>query len=120
MKFMFIISFMCCFIYAAGQHADSDVDDNVAAQLEDLSQEEDAESENDYDLQLLDRLKRHPLDINGTDLAILPLLDQRLIDNLAMYRRLLGDLIDIHELQAVPGFTIAVIKQIMPFVSVRY
>lgn len=119
MKLLFIISFICYCAYASGQQDESDVDDNTATQLEDLSQEDDAESENDYDLQQLDRLKKHPLDINGTDLLMLPMLDQLLIDNLATYRRLLGDIIDIHELQAVPGFTIAVIKQIMPFITVR-
>ena len=79
----------------------------------------DADSENDYDLQRLDDLRKHPLDINGKELSTLPLLDPLLIENLVTYRKLLGDIIDIHELQAVPGFTIAVIKQILPYVTVK-
>jgi len=105
---------------AYSQQNNADIENDVNAdQLEDLNQDEDQESENDYDLQQLKYFSRHPLDINGTELEQLSLLDPLLISNLLSYRKLLGDIIDIHELQAVPGFTIELIKTILPFVTLR-
>jgi len=110
--------FYACMAYSQQNNTDIENDAN-ADQLEDLNQDEDQESENDYDLQQLKYFSRHPLDINGTELEQLSLLDPLLINNLLSYRKLLGDIIDIHELQAVPGFTIEIIKTILPFVTVK-
>jgi hypothetical protein len=88
-------------------------------QLEESAEEEENETENDYDIQQLNYFIKHPLDINGTELEQLPFLDPLLINNLSAYRKLLGDIIDVHELQAVPGFTIEIIKSILPYVTVK-
>lgn len=87
--------------------------------LEDLMQDEESESENDYDIQQLRYFIKHPIDVNGPDLEQLTLLDPLLISNLSSYRTVFGDLIDIHELQAVPGFTITVIKSILPYITIQ-
>jgi hypothetical protein len=87
-------------------------------QLED-AEEDEAGAENDYDSQRLNFFVKHPLDINGTELEQLPLIDHYLIHNLTTYRKLLGDIIDLHELQAVPGFSIDIIKSILPYVSIK-
>ena len=89
-----------------------------ANQLEESAEEEESETENDYDAQQLSFFIKHPVDINGPDLEQLPFINPILINNLSAYRKLLGDIIDLHELQAVPGFTIEVIKSIMPYVTV--
>ena len=87
-------------------------------QLED-AEEDEAGTENDYDSQQLNFFAKHPLDINGAGLEQLPLIDHYLINNLTTYRKLLGDIIDLHELQAVPGFSIDIIKSILPYVSIK-
>src|SRR5690349_8548862 len=69
-------------------------------QLEESAEEEENETENDYDIQQLNYFIKHPLDVNGTELEQLPFLDPLLINNLSAYRKLLGDIIDVHELQA--------------------
>lgn len=97
-----------------------DVNDGNANQIEDFMQEDDeAESENDYDIQQLRYFIKHPIDINGADLGQLKLLDPLLIGNLSSYKSLMGDIINIHELQAVPGFTIEIIKSILPFITIK-
>jgi hypothetical protein len=101
------------------QQVNDDEEEFGASNLEELSQDEETESENDYDLQLLANLRKHPLNINGEEIQELPILDPLLVLNLSSYRNLLGDIIDIHELQAIPGFTSDIIKKIMPFVEVR-
>jgi hypothetical protein len=88
-------------------------------QLEESAEDEEGESENDYDAQQLAYFIKHPLDINGSDLDQLPLIGPLLVSNLTAYRKLLGDLIDLHELQAVPGFTIEIIKSILPYVTIK-
>lgn len=89
-------------------------------QLEDLSEADETESEDEFDLQQLQNLKRHPLNINDLSVSLseLPLLNALLIDNLISYRALLGEFISIYELQAVPGFTVDVIKAILPYITI--
>ncbi|HUQ67038.1 MAG TPA: hypothetical protein VM101_12835 [Flavitalea sp.] len=116
MKLLFTISIFFFVLLANGQDADSDIN---TSQMEDLMQDEADESENDYDIQQLKYFIRHPLDINGSELEQLTLLHALQISNLSAYRKLMGDIIDIHELQAVPGFTIELIKLILPYVAVK-
>ncbi|MBL7699688.1 MAG: general secretion pathway protein GspK [Chitinophagaceae bacterium] len=105
---------------AFAQQSDIDEDNQLnPAQLEDLSQDEESESENDYVLQQLDQYRKNPLDINSPEIAEPDLLDPLLIENLTSYRKLLGDILHINELQAVPGFTPDIIRKIRPFVTVR-
>ena len=96
-----------------------EVNNDNANQLEDLMQDEDSESENDYDIHQLRNFIKHPIDLNGPDLEQLALIDPLLISNLSAYRKVLGDIIDIHELQAVPGFNITVIKLILPYITIK-
>src|SRR5689334_8340473 len=65
-------------------------------ELESAAEDEETESENDYDLQQLNYFIKHPIDINGDDLDQLPQIDAILVNNLSTYRKLLGDLIDLH------------------------
>jgi hypothetical protein len=121
MKLMLAILTTLFFVvtgYSQQRVAETENDIN-ANQLEELAEDEEGETENDYDLQQLNYFTRHPLDINGPDLGQLPLIDPLLLTNLKVYRQLLGDIIDLHELQAVPGFTVATIKSILPYVTLN-
>ena len=117
------LSVLLLFLFAQLSFAQTNGLDEVfndnANQLEDLMQDEESESENDYDIQQLRYFIKHPIDLNGPDLEQLTLLDPLLISNLSAYRNVLGDIIDIHELQAVPGFTITLIKSILPYITIK-
>lgn len=62
-----------------------------------------------------------PLDLNTvTDEELLQLnvLTDQEVEDLLTYRREYGPLIDIYELQAIPGFTSTTISRLLPFVTV--
>lgn len=100
---------------------------NLAPSSEDLlesySQGQEEEASFDYN-DLFDRLaylRRRPLDLNkatATDLAEFPFLTDLQRNALPIYRNQYGNLISIYELQAIPGFDVATIKQLLPFVTV--
>jgi len=90
-------------------------------QLENTTETANADIKDDGWLQQLDDYLRHPLDINtaGTDdLNALHLLSALQVEQLIRYRGLLGKLVSLYELQAVPGWDIATIRQLLPFVTV--
>jgi hypothetical protein len=120
-KSLFTILFLvACFYVAYGQQSQDDYEHpGNANQLEDLAEDDELVPENDYDIQQLRYFARHPIDINSSDLEHLTWIDPLLVSNLSAYRKLLGDIIDIHELQAVPGFTIEIIKSIQPYITLN-
>ena len=106
MKFLVIILLVFPFPVFA-QFDGFDTDDLNGSKLEELSESEETDPEDDYYFQQLREYSRHPLNLNGTaeEMENFPLLDALLVSNLLHYRSVLGDLVDIYELQAVPGFT---------------
>ncbi len=91
-------------------------------QLEGLAESDDAETEDDSYLQQLEYFKIHPLNLNkaGTDeLAELNMLTALQIKSFLDYRRLLGKLVNIYELQAIPAWDIVVIRKLLPFIAVK-
>lgn len=94
----------------------------VEQQLENLTEaNEDAETEDDSYLQRLQAFNRNPLNLNNADagqLEELKLLSPIQISNFLSYRKLLGPLLTIYELQAVPGWDIMTIRKILAFVTV--
>jgi hypothetical protein len=90
-------------------------------QLENLTDVDQAETEDDSFLQALDHFRKTPLNLNtadATELKELRLLTDLQIENLLSYRRLLGKLISVYELQAVPSWDIATIQKLLPYISV--
>ncbi len=89
-------------------------------ELESLSEWAEAETEDEYSQQLLQAYLDHPLNLNGEAAALseFPLLHSLQVDNLLRYRQVFGDLVDIYELQAVPGFGLETIRAILPYVAV--
>ncbi len=82
------------------------------------------ESDSDFDFNTifeeLEYYIKKPLDLNKAtreELLEFMLLDEIQITNLINYRKKAGDLIALHELQAIPGFGLDKIKQILPYVT---
>ena len=93
-----------------------DYPDNISetGQLESLAEKKDADPEDDsYEMDLEYRA-RHPLNLNqasSDELAALHLLTALQISNFMLYRKLLGSLLSIYELQAVPGWDLTSIQE---------
>jgi hypothetical protein len=90
-------------------------------QLENLTDIDQAETEDDSYLLQLEHFKTHPVNLNeaeATDLKEFFFLTSLQIDNLISYRNLLGKFISIYELQSIPAWDVATIKKILPFVVV--
>jgi hypothetical protein len=69
----------------------------------------------------LARLRRHPLGINratAEDWLAFRVLSTLQIENLIRYREALGDLVSLYELQAVPGWDVALIRELLPYLVV--
>lgn len=92
-------------------------------QLETLTENNaDVEIEDDGYLQELHHYINHPIDLNNTDeeeLNQLRILTTLQIHNLFSYEKLLGHLVSLYELQAIPTWDIATIKKILPYVSIK-
>lgn len=81
----------------------------------------DTENEDDGYQQQMQYFIKHPINLNAADendLEQLKILQPLQIQNLLKYRDVLGKLIHIYELQAVPGWDIALIKKIQPYIFV--
>jgi hypothetical protein len=98
-------------------------DQGVQDIVEDFVSRGEGEEEFDFNTltENLEYRKKHPLDLNSAtdqELRELGLLNEIQINNLITYRRELGDLIAIYELQSISGFNVNLIKRISPFVAV--
>jgi hypothetical protein len=90
-------------------------------QLENLAERQNGEPEDDAYLQAMDQLRKNKLNLNNAvenDLKQLQLITELQIQNLIKYKRLLGSLISIYELQAIPGWDLATIQKVLPYLMV--
>lgn len=91
-------------------------------QLENVTENnEDAETEDDSYLQQMMQYVKNPIELNYADAAELNqlrLLTPIQIQHFILYRSLVGKLVDVYELQAVPGWDINTIQKIRPYISV--
>lgn len=116
-RILFILFGLIC-IRAAGQS--EDIPDMIMEdQLEMLSEEsgDDEDSEHLY----LNEIRKHKININTIDpggLEELRLLSVQQINALIQYRKYLGPLVDIYELQAIPGWDIQLIKRVLPYIKI--
>lgn len=94
----------------------------VQQQFERIAEENNVEEiADDNYLQELNHFLTHPINLNNAtavELGRLKLLNALQIDNFISYRKLLGKLIDLHELQSVPGWNLNIIEQILPYVFI--
>lgn len=77
--------------------------------------------EADGEMEHLDFWRRRKLSLNEVlvdELMMFPFVTAYQAEQLILYRRLLGNLIDVLELQAVPGWDEVTIRRILPYVSI--
>ncbi|HEY0677614.1 MAG TPA: helix-hairpin-helix domain-containing protein, partial [Chitinophagaceae bacterium] len=89
--------------------------------MEELAEKDETGIEDDSFLQQLEHFRRHPVNINkagAEELFRLQLLSAIQINSLLQYRKMLGDLVHIYELQAVPHWDIDIIQKVLPFIAV--
>lgn len=119
MKYHFLI-FMIFLSVSALAQQEHEMEELNSDLIEELSALTETETEDDYEAQQLLHYKKSPLNLNGPaeKLKEFPLFHALHIVNLVQYRAILGKLIAIHELQAVPGFDEHLIRKILPYVTV--
>ena len=96
------------------QDLPSSVQHKLESALED--QEESGEEMNSE----LDFFRRNRLDLNhadASDLAALGLLTEIQVQQFILYRKFLGKLLSLYELQAIPGWDLSTIREVLPFVE---
>lgn len=113
----FITCFLCCHISVAQDVPNS----MIEQQFENMAEAENSETEDDSYQQQLQQLRRTPLNLNiatEADLQAFRWLSDLQVKSFIRYRELLGRLISIYELQAVPGWNLETIQLTRPFISV--
>jgi hypothetical protein len=119
------ISFMIILILLSldkGYGQDSEMPAYHSTQLEALAEKKDGDPTDDSDELDLESYVSHPLNLNMAkeeDLIQLHLLQTMQIKNFLIYRNLLGPLLTIHELQAIPGFDLETIHRLLPYIVIR-
>ncbi len=111
---------LCCAGLLQGQEKQR-LSSTTEQQLENEAVADNGVIKDDAYLQQLDYYSRHPLRINeagAAELEALRLLTPLQIEELLNYRRLLGKLINIYELQSVPGWDIVTIRRLLPYIVV--
>lgn len=101
-----------------GQELQAAVEQSLEQQA---ASEEGADTEDDGQWQQWEYLGRHRLNLNQADEpALLHLLKLTPMQaaNFLLYRSRFGALVDVMEMQAVPGFDVETIRRILPYVQV--
>jgi len=90
--------------------------------FENVNEQDQENIEDDSYLQQLDLYRRRPLNLNTAaedEIAALKILHELQLKSFLNYRRLMGNLISIYELQAIPGWDINIIRQLLPYVTIN-
>jgi hypothetical protein len=117
-KRIFLILALFLWITSIGQVVE-ETSTTREQQLENLTDNQEAETEDDTYLQSLTHLRNNKINLNTADvseLRELKSLTDLQIQNLLRYRQLLGSLISIYELQAIPTWDVETITRILPYV----
>jgi len=95
---------------------------NTEQQLENVTENnEDLETEDDSYLQQMVQYIKNPIELNYADaaeLSQLRMLTPIQVQHFILYRNLVGRLVDVYELQAVPGWDVNTIQKIRPYINV--
>jgi len=114
--FIFLISFF------SGKSQEGEVPASTASQLEAIVEKKDAEPDDDSFLVDLEYFRIHHLNMNlatAEELLQLHIPNFLQIRNFLSYRQMLGPLLSIYELQAVPGWDIETINKLLPYITVE-
>lgn len=82
----------------------------------------DAETQDEALIQEISFWADNPVNLNFTDeseLLQFRLLSEEQVRSLVNYRRIFGPLVDLFELQAIPGWSVIDIKKILPYVTLQ-
>ena len=115
-----LIAFNSTYAFAQ-QHSLPQPGSITEQQLENLTEQQEGETEDDSYLQALVQFRKNPVNLNAAaenELRELRMLSDLQIQSLLSYRRLLGNFISIYELQAVPLWDIETIQQVLPYIRV--
>jgi len=118
MKWLLLILALQGFRYCFSQDVP---EQQLEEELQSLSETNSDDLDDDDLVEQLDKLHKHPININRAnqeELLQLPFVSPILIKNLILYRALLGNLIHINELQAVPGWNVELIRKIFPYITI--
>ena len=91
-------------------------------QLENLADVTETETEDDSYWQSMEYYRKHPVNLNTaneTELKELRMLNGLQVSNFMTYRRLLGKIISLYELQAIPSWDVVTIRKLLPFVTIH-
>ncbi len=118
-RFSIILSIFHFLVYVS---VAQDIPPSNEQQLENLTDADQAETEDDSYLLQLEYYRKYPLNLNTADineLRDLRILNGLQIASLISYRRLFGKFISLYELQAVPAFDLATIRKLLDFVTIN-
>ena len=122
MKPFLIFLFIGCQLFAGAQENESELSAIDEQQLENQAGREEAATEDDTYIQQLAYYRKHPLNLNSAgepELHSLSMLSTIQVSSLLQYRALFGKLLSVYELQAVPGWDLATIYRLLPFITVN-
>lgn len=91
-------------------------------QVEDLTVKEEVEPEQDEWVLDMENLLQNPVRLQTTDAASLrriPWLNEMQVQSYLRYRSFFGNPENIYELQAIPGWTPALIRQVLPYLDLQ-
>lgn len=94
----------------------------IEQQLENITASLEEETEDDSYWQQTEYFIKHPLSLNTaseTELSSLGVLTVLQVQSFIKYRILLGKLLSIYELQAIPTWDIHTIRKILPMITLR-
>ena len=107
MRFFVILIFMFFIPWCSYAQVTEPITSNTEQQLESITENnEDLETEDDSYLQQMVMFIKNPIELNYADVAELNqlrVLTPIQIQNFILYRNLVGKLVNLYELQAVPG-----------------
>jgi hypothetical protein len=118
-KSLLVVLLLLFIIKVIGQG--TDISESRREQLETIAEKNGSEPEDDsYEADMI-LLSKHPMNLNSAtadDLVQLHILGVLQIRNLISYRKLLGPLLSVHELQAVPGWDLETIRRLLPYIII--
>ncbi len=122
MKLLLLILNLFLAVVNTAAQVTEPITSNTEQQLENITENnEDVETEDDSYLQQMIQYLKNPIELNYADdveLNQLRMLTPMQIRNFILYRNLVGKLVDIYELQAVPGWDINTIQKMRPYINV--
>lgn len=121
MRARFLAMTGCLLLAACLQAHARQEQESLPAAVEEQLEHSAGATEDDTRWQQLHNYTRHKIPLNSADeptLQSLGMLTPLQISSFLAYRRLLGPLASIYELQAVPGFEPSLIRRLLPYVTV--